>query len=262
MPLVLILLPPSESKSAPPRSGTPVRPERLSFPTLTAMRTWVLQTLVTTSTRPDAGQLLGVGASLAAEVTRNTRLNDLPARPAHAVYTGVLYDALDWATLSPGARRRASSRLVITSALWGALRPGDRIPPYRLSIDVDLPGIGPLARAWRQVLGPELVAAAGSRGVVVDCRSAAYAAAWTPTGPLARRTVAVRVLRERAGSRTVVSHLAKHTRGEVARYLLESGEDPRGPADLADVLATRWTTDLRAADRPDRPWTVDVVLPQ
>jgi cytoplasmic iron level regulating protein YaaA (DUF328/UPF0246 family) len=259
---VLILVPPSESKAPPRRSGKPVRPEELSFPGLTAMRVCVLDALVAAGGRPDAVGLLGVGASLAAEVARNAQLRELPAMPVHDVYTGVLYDALGWPTLSMGARRRAATRLVVASALWGALRPGDRIPPYRLSMDVDLPGVGPLARAWRDVLGPELSAAAGNRGLVVDCRSGIYAAAWTPRGPLSARTVGVRVLREQAGRRTVVSHLAKRTRGEVARHLLEGTGDPRTPYELVELLDDRWTAEVRAPQRPGRPWVLDVVIPE
>ncbi len=44
--------------------------------------------------------------------------------------------------------------MLVVSALFGLLRPGDRIPPYRLSMDVDLPGIGRLAPFWRRGLGP------------------------------------------------------------------------------------------------------------
>ena len=65
----------------------------------------------------------------------------------HAVYTGVLYDALGWGTLDAAARRRGNASLVVASALWGAVRFGDRVPPYRLSIGVDLAGVGPLAGA-------------------------------------------------------------------------------------------------------------------
>ena len=40
--------------------------------------------------------------------------------------------------------------MAVTSALFGLVRPGDRIPAYRLSGDVSLPGLGPVAGVWRQ----------------------------------------------------------------------------------------------------------------
>jgi len=258
---VLILLPPSESKAAPARRGRPVDPQALSFPELTPLRLRVLDALVAASAAPDATAVLGFGASLAGEVARNTRLTELPAAAVSALYTGVLYDALDWPTLDAAARRRGNQRVVVASALWGALRPTDRVPAYRLSMGTDLPGVGPLAAAWREVLAAALPAAAGRRGVIVDCRSSTYAAAWTPPPPLAARTVAVRVLRDGPAGRTVVSHLAKHTRGEVARQLLVTGADPRDAAELADVLGERWEVELVAPTRTGRVWTLDVLSP-
>ncbi len=252
---MLVLLPPSESKAAPAARGKPVDLAALSFEGLTATRTRVLDALTTVSSAPDAVRRLGVGASLAAEVERNARLRTIPARPALEVYTGVLYDALGWSTLSPSARRRAGSRLVVVSALWGALRPRDRVPPYRLKMQADL-GLGPLAQLWRSTLAPVLEAEA-AKGLVVDCRSSDYAAAWPPSGDVARRTVAVRVLQDGR----VVSHMAKHTRGLVARHLLESGADPARPQGLARALAERWTVELVRPLGPGRPWTLDVVLP-
>ena len=74
-------------------------------------------------------------------------------------------------------------------------------------------------------------------GVVVDCRSSTYAAAWTPTGDAGRQLLAVRVFTEVAGRRTVVSHLAKHTRGQVARILLEHPGRLRTVADVAAAVA-------------------------
>jgi uncharacterized protein len=257
---VLVLLPPSEGKAPPRRAGRPADLATLSFPELGPTREKVLDALVEASARPDAPALLGAGESLAGDVARNTRLRDLPAAPALAVYTGVLYDALGWATLSAGAKRRGNRRLLIASALWGWLRPGDRVPPYRLSMDAALSGLSPLAATWRPVLGPALETAAGPRGVVVDCRSGTYAAAAPVRGALAARTVAVRVLREHDGTRTVVSHLAKLTRGEVTRHLLELDADPRTPAALAAAVTTRWPAELHAPTRPGTPWTLDVVL--
>jgi len=149
---VLIVVPPSESKNPPPRRGKPVDLERLSFPRLTALRARVLDALVTTSARTDALARLDVGASLCDEVERNTRLRRLPARPALEVYNGVLYDALDASSLSPAAKRRAASRVVIVSGLWGAVRPTDRIPAYRCTICATLVGVDALEPAWRAVL--------------------------------------------------------------------------------------------------------------
>lgn len=256
---MLILLPPSESKAAPARRGRPVDVGALSFPELTPTRERLLDALVATSAAPDALRRLFVGPSLADDVARNVRVRELPARPALEIYTGVLYDALDAATLSPAARRRAASRLVVVSGLWGALRPGDRIPPYRLNICSHLLGTPALEPLWREQLPTTLAAAAGPRGVVVDCRSSSYQAAGLPAG-LGDRTAVVRVLRETDGRRSVVSHAAKHTRGLVARELLESGADPRTPQALAEVLAARWPVELTPPALPGRPWTLAVIV--
>nr|WP_284290495.1 peroxide stress protein YaaA [Angustibacter aerolatus] len=160
----------------------------------------------------------------------------LPRCPRPRLYTGVLYEALGLESLPPAARRTANRSLVVVSALWGALRPTDAVPPYRVSMGTSLPGIGPLAAYWRPLLDAPLTEAAGD-GLVVDCRSSTYQAAWTPGPDLAARTVAVRVLREADGRRSVVSHMAKHTRGEVVRHLLlRGGRAPRTPARLAAAV--------------------------
>jgi uncharacterized protein len=255
---VLVLLPPSESKRVAPARARPVDLDGLSFPALTPTRIAVLDALAAASAAPDALRRLDVGPSLASEVERNTRLRTLPARPALEVYAGVLYDALGWPTLSSSARRRAASRLVVISALWGALRPGDRVPPYRLNMCGDL-GLGSLPQLWRPGLHNVLHPAA--KGLVVDCRSGDYVAAWPATGDVAARTVAIRVLQEGRSGRTVVSHAAKYTRGQVVRHLLESGADPARPQGLPRLLGERWMVELAPPPRPGRPWTLDVVLP-
>ncbi len=233
---MLVLLPPSEGKT-PRRRGAPVDLSSLSFPGLTPAREQVLTALEKVSAGPDSLSMLRVGASLADEVEHNTRWRTEPAVPASALYTGVLYDALDYPTLPAGAKRRAATRLLVVSAAWGVLRPADRVPPYRLSMDVDLPGVGQLASFWRDRLSAALDDVTQDR-LLVDCRSASYAAAWRPPDP--ERVVPVQVLREVSGRRSVVSHMAKQTRGLVARQLMtHSGRDPRTPEQLAALLADR-----------------------
>ncbi|MEI2777773.1 MAG: peroxide stress protein YaaA [Tetrasphaera sp.] len=244
---MLILLPPSETKFRPKR-GAPMRIEALSFPELTGRREEIVDGLIEASALPDALRVLGVPSTLGAEVDANLRLRSAPARPAIEVYTGVLYDALAAATLSAGGRRRLARRVVISSAMYGALRPGDRIAPYRTAIGAELPGVGKLSTRWKESLDPVLSAAAGP-GLIIDCRSGCYAATWTPRGPLAERWVAVRV--------PGASHMAKHTRGLVTRALCESAGDPRRPAGLLPLLENDFRLALHEPERPGRPWVLE-----
>jgi len=231
---VLILLPPSEGKAAP-RRGQPLDLEALAFPGLTEARGRVLDALVELAGRDGAATVLGLGRTQTDLVTLDRRVRTAPAMRAERLYTGVLYDALGLTTLSPAARRRASTRVAIVSSLFGLLRTGDRVPSYRLSGDVTLPALGPVAGVWRSALDPAVREALGT-GLLVDLRSTTYSAFWRPTADLAPRVAAVRVLYEVDGHRQVVSHFNKATKGRLVRALLEDGRNPRTPAGLADLV--------------------------
>ena len=233
---MLILLPPSEGKSAP-RRGKPLDLGSLSFPVLHEARAEVLEALVALCSdgTADAASVLGLGPTQAEEVARNAGLPTAPTARADQVYSGVLYEALDLASLDGGARRRATGRLAITSGLFGLLRPADRVPAYRLSGSVSLPGLGPVARHWGRHLAPAVEEAAGD-SLVVDLRSGGYAPFWKPTGTIARRVVTIRVLHEVGGQLKVVSHFNKATKGRLVRDLLVDGSTPRSPRRLAELL--------------------------
>jgi cytoplasmic iron level regulating protein YaaA (DUF328/UPF0246 family) len=208
----------------------------------------VAEALARVSAQPDAAALLGVSANLQADIADNLRLNSAPTLPVANLYTGVLYEALDLSSMDSATRRRANRWLVVISALYGALRPADRVPPYRLSMGVSLAELGPLAALWRAPLAEVLPGLAGS-GVIVDCRSSTYVAAWAPQGDLAARWVQVRV--------PGATHLAKHTRGLVARHVCEAGVNARTATALERVVARRFGTTLNRPARPGRPWILD-----
>ncbi|WP_110240006.1 peroxide stress protein YaaA [Nocardioides gilvus] len=233
---MLILLPPSEGKAVPSR-GKPLDLEALSFPALNETRRRILDDLTALcgGEQEQAAQTLGLGATQLDLVARNAALEETPTARADAVYTGVLYDALDLGSLTTAAKRRARSRIGIASALFGLLSPADRIPAYRLSGDAALPGVGTLASNWRPVLGQAVVEAVGS-GLLVDLRSGMYANLWRPTPDTAAKVASVRVLHEHNGTRKVVSHFNKATKGRIVRALMEEGASPRTPSALADVL--------------------------
>lgn len=253
---MLILLPPSEGKT-PAAEGTSVDWAELSFPELNTARAQVLESLGTVSAHQDALTLLGVGASLSDDVERNTRLHAEPAAPAHSIYSGVLYDALGYRTLTPAQRRRADQQVLIVSALWGAIRFGDSVPAYRLSMGTALPDVGRLASFWKPQLSAALVQETQGH-LLVDCRSSTYAAAWAPP---AEQTVAVNVFTEIDGVRKVVSHFAKHTRGELARHLLSRRGKPAGtPSELLKAAREKWEAEL-VTGSARKPHALNVILP-
>lgn len=240
-----MLLPPSEGKTAA-RRGKPLDLSTLSLPLLTPARERVLDAVVAlcSGDPAEAARVLEVPKSQLGLVDLNARLRTAPTARADQVYSGVLYDALSPTTLSPAARRRATTRLLVTSSLFGLVGPADRIPAYRLSGDAVLPGLGGVAAHWRGSLGPVMDELGGDR-LLVDLRSSMYAAFWRPRATLARRVATVRVLHEVAGKRQVVSHFNKATKGRIVRELLESGAAPRSPARLADALRDLgWTVEL------------------
>ena len=231
---MLILLPPSEGKTAP-RRGKPLDLATLDFPGLSDARRQVLGALIELCEGdPDvAAKTLGLGGTQLDLVELNRSLRTRPTARADQVYNGVLYDALDVSSLSTAARRRATTRLAVTSSLFGLVRPSDRIPAYRLSGDATLPGLGPVAGVWREHLGEAVTSTLG-RGLLVDLRSGMYGAFWRPTPDV--KVATVRVLHEHQGQRKVVSHFNKATKGRIVRALLESGATPGTPARLAEAL--------------------------
>ena len=134
----------------------------------------------------------------------------------------------------------------------------DRIPSYRCSMGVKLPGLGALGTHWRTPMATALPEAAGD-GLVLDLRSSAYTAAWKPKGEVAGRTATVRVLH--APTRKVVSHFNKATKGRIVRSLLSAGIAPKGPAELVEALRDLgYVVEVEPPAGPGRAWTLDVLV--
>ena len=224
---MLVLLPPSETKAAGV-DGPPLDLATLSFPTLTRTRKALLRDVVRLAKKEPLAlrAALGLSERQHEEVLRDGALLTAPTLPALELYTGIVYDNLSYATLAAPARRRADESLLVASALFGLLRPQDRVPPYRLSGGTVLPGLGGLAPRWRPVLEPLLTGE-----LVVDLRSGAYA-------QLARVPGACQVLvrRDVDGVLSVVSHDNKLTKGRLARALCEAGAST--PAEVAEIGRT------------------------
>jgi cytoplasmic iron level regulating protein YaaA (DUF328/UPF0246 family) len=198
---MLVLLPPSEGK-AEPEAGDPVELGSLVFAEeLNGRREQVLEAF-------------------------DPSLRKAAAAPAAEVYTGVLFQRLDL----PGVPAKSRRQALIFSALWGVVRPDDRIPSYKLPPKTKLKRIGAPAGYWRPALTEALPDEEGE--LIVDMRSGAYASFWKPK----RATLlAVRAFTERDGDRKAVSHMAKASRGDVARALLSAKRRPRDPEGAAAI---------------------------
>ena len=228
---MLIVLPPSETKAGGGR-GAPLDLDALSLPTLTPIRRKLAEAIVSLADDHDASRkALGLGASATPEIERNAQLWTSPTRPAIERYTGVLFDALDYPSLSRAGKNKAIDRLAVGSALFGVVRAGDLIPAYRLSAGSKIPGFRTLAAEWKPAL-PEALAALGE-DVVIDLRSGGY----QQLGPVPG-AITVTVLTEGTdGTRTVVSHFNKHHKGVVARSLIRSRKQVRDINSLAAIVA-------------------------
>jgi cytoplasmic iron level regulating protein YaaA (DUF328/UPF0246 family) len=169
----------------------------------------------------------------------------LPTAEAIEIYDGVLYQGLNWKDLSDADRKRANSRVLIISALFGLVRPTDQIFKYKLKIDNSL---------WRESIAQ--VAANLTDELIIDCRSSTYKGVW-PVNP--ERTIEVRVFKISDGVRSVITHMSKKYRGELTRHLLLQPSDPRNPAELQQIAAELFECELHPPI-DGQPWTLDLLI--
>ena len=231
MPVPLILLPPSEGKSSG-GNGTPWSKTSQSFPELESARKDVIKALKSAMKAPIAerSKLLGVGESKTGEATKaNLSVDTGKTLPAIERYTGVLYDALDYGTLSAKLKKRVDSQVVIFSGLWGMVRPGDLIPDYKLKMGAKLPSLGKLSTFWKPLISESLTPA--TSGVVWDLLPNEHSAGWDPSIPDARIRVSFLddVVKNKKRTLVTVSHWNKLLKGSLVRFLVESQiDDPSG----------------------------------
>jgi cytoplasmic iron level regulating protein YaaA (DUF328/UPF0246 family) len=220
----LLLLPPSEGTSTG-GDGPAWHDGAGRLAELDDARRDVIRALRRLMMGPRAGarMLLGVGDdAAAAAIAANLSIDTAPTRPAIERYTGVLYDALDYAALPARLRRRVDEQVIVFSGVWGAVTPRDLIPDYKLKMGASLPGIGRLATWWRPRLAPVLETRVAGR-VVWNLLPNEHAAAWTRPDSCAA-VVEVRFLDdvERKGRRELVtvSHWNKLLKGALVRHVV------------------------------------------
>lgn len=241
---MLILLPPSETK----RSGgdAPYRADELAHAEhLAGTRSAVRTALEELSSDADAAaKALGLGVKARGELEHNRVLDSSGALEAMDRYTGVLYDALDTASLDARAREWMRGHVAVQSALFGLVRAGDRIPAYRLSAGSRLAALdAPLKRSWIRAHA-ELDWSVF--GWILDLRSNDYAAlAPLPEGAGTKLEVAQR---SDDGAVRALNHFNKTAKGDLVRRLALSAAELAGPEAFADWARTQGLEVVRDAE--------------
>ncbi|MFL6183087.1 MAG: peroxide stress protein YaaA [Actinomycetes bacterium] len=234
---MLILLPPSEGK-APTHEGKTFALRDLSMPSLNPTRLKVRSALVKLCSGRESRARTVLGLSkLQPTASTSTASSKMPAQCPRRGCTPACSTRR---SITPHSAPPHGAGL--TSGSWWPrpcgerVRLDDRIPAYRLSGNVALPRLGSVTTVWRKPLQAALPVAAGD-GVIFDLRSGTYAKMWTPDPDLAHQTVVGRVLHEQPdGSRVVVSHHNKATKGRLVRALATDRATPQSTDDLATAI--------------------------
>ncbi|MBN9178385.1 MAG: peroxide stress protein YaaA [Microbacterium sp.] len=249
---MLILLPPSETKR-PGGRARPLDVGALALQGLAPQREAVVDALVALSADEDAAaRVLKLSARQRGEIADNAALRSAPTMPAVDRYTGVLYDALDAASLDAPARRWLGTHVMIQSAPFGPVGALDAIPAYRLSAGASLPGIPPLRRVWADAAGAALADA--TPRFVLDLRSEAYVA----LGPVPAGipTAYVRVVTDAGdGVTRALNHFNKHAKGALVRLLAQTRPRIGGTAAFLT-----WAGRAGLTARSGAPGEVDLVV--
>jgi cytoplasmic iron level regulating protein YaaA (DUF328/UPF0246 family) len=163
--------------------------------------------------------------------------------PAIQVYTGVLYAALGWNTLSKAQQKLGQSSIMIISAKYGALRPLDPIEPYKEKID-------------NKEMAPKVAAVLNqiTSELIIDCRSSTYQTVWQSPN---EKTVEIKVFTTIEGQKKVITHMSKKTRGEVTRILLQTENEITNPHQLHGFVSQAFTCNLIEATSKE-PWVLEV----
>lgn len=230
-----ILLPPSETKRSG-GSGPAIRLGSLALPGLLDQRAAVVDALVELAADEAASRrVLKLSERQLGDIAHNRALRSSPTMPAADRYTGVLFDALDAATLPAASRRWLGANVWIHSAPFGPVGALDPIPSYRLAAGTSLPGVAALRRHWAAATTAAI--AEEQPAFVLDLRSEAYVA----LGPIPVSVPAayVRVVTDDGGTSRALNHFNKTAKGRLVRALAEDRPRVRSPRALLSWASGR-----------------------
>ena len=129
--------------------------------------------------------------------------------PAIQRYTGVVYDHIDWYSLSKKSKQYIQKHVLIFSGLFGLLEPETLIPDYKLKMNVLS-----LKSLWKPIISDNLK----DEDLIFDLLPQVHRKAYTPT----KNTIQIDFLVKRKGKTSAAGHFGKAVKGQFIRFLAQN----------------------------------------
>ena len=129
--------------------------------------------------------------------------------PAIERYTGVVYEHIDWQTMSEKAKKYMEKYIFIFSGLFGIVTPLTPIPDYKLKMNVLS-----LQHHWC----PILTEALKKESQIIDLLPQVHRKAYAPN----KNVLPVDFLIINKGKKTAAGHFGKAVKGEFIRHMAEN----------------------------------------
>ena len=201
-----ILIPPSEGKAK-------IKPQEVKFKDTDFVFERSVRQVVRQLNLIDNEDLRSIYGTSEAKALLFHRQNEdiFKSRCAHAIdrYTGVVYQHLDWNTLSEQAKKYMEDNVLIFSGLFGMTTPLTLIPDYKLKMNVLS-----LQYHWT----PVLTEALKDEDLIFDLLPQVYRKAYSPNS----NTIQIEFKEEGKGNTRAAGHYGKAVKGKFIRFLSEN----------------------------------------
>ena len=198
-----ILIPPSEGKAKVRALDTLFRDTNFEF----AKYTQQIVDLLCLIENEDLTSVYGTTQDKAIMFHRqNQDVFNSKCVPAIERYTGVVYNHIDWSTLSVKAKNYMKKNILIFSGLFGLLRPDTLIPDYKLKMNV---------LSLKNLWGPIISEYLKDEDVIFDLLPQVHRKAYTPN----KNTIQVDFLVQSKGKTSAAGHFGKAVKGQFIRFL-------------------------------------------
>ena len=201
-----ILIPPSEGKSK-------IKPKEIKFSETNFIFERNVKQVVRLLNLIDNEDLRSIYGTSQKKAELFHRQNEdiFHSRCAHAIerYTGVVYQHLDWPSLSKNAQDYMENYIYIFSGLFGLTTPLTLIPDYKLKMNVLS-----LQYHWNPIISKEL----SKEDLVIDLLPQVHRKAYTPS----KNVKMIDFIVTSKGKNKAAGHFGKAVKGKLIRYIAKT----------------------------------------